>query len=303
MSSENRYTVYDHWAWLYNQSEAHLACQRLLPSLEKLLLPQLPEAAEILDLCCGTGQLAQQLIARGYQVTGLDSSEKMLHYARENAPNVQFILGDARSFKFPSTFDAVICTDSSLNHIMSLEELKRVFRNVYAALKENGLLLFDLGLENRYRNIPITDGELKAEYGWTVGETYNLEKKTGTFIITIFRQANDKSNKKLTKFNLVIRGLKRLIYNNFLRYARPSTLLQLIEKDWQSSEIVFPVRSYSNTEVQLALEEAGFTSVNVYNLRGLAVSKEDNEVYFVARKPYHSPSSTQSLVHPIQLNN
>lgn len=46
MSLENRYTDYDPWAWLYNKSEAHIACQRLLPSLKKLLLPHLPESAD-----------------------------------------------------------------------------------------------------------------------------------------------------------------------------------------------------------------------------------------------------------------
>lgn len=285
MSSENRYTDYDPWAWLYNKSEAHLACRRFMPSLKKLLLPHLSEGAEILDLCCGTGQLTQQLLLGGYRVIGLDGSEKMLHYARENAPNGQFILGDARSFELPSTFDAVICTDSALNHIMSIEELKSVFRNVYNVLKEDGLFFFDLGLEKRYSNISVNDGEFKDEYAWTVGETYNSKEKTGTFTITIFQPLPEKTNENSTKISFVSAAMKRLIYNNLLRFVKPSILLQLIDKNWHSLEITFLVKPYAKAEIETALKEVGFTSVKVYNFRcKSAASKEDKYAYFVAKK-------------------
>ena len=32
----------------------------------------------MLDLCCGTGLLAGELIARGYEVVGVDASDAML---------------------------------------------------------------------------------------------------------------------------------------------------------------------------------------------------------------------------------
>lgn len=300
MSSENRYTDYDPWAWLYNRSEAHLACQRFLPILEKLLLPHLREREQILDLCCGTGQLTQQLLSRGYQVTGLDGSEKMLHYARENAPNAQFILGDARSFEFSSNFDAVICTDSALNHIMSLEELKSVFHNVYTALKEDGLFLFDLGLEKRYRNIPVNDGELENEYAWTVGETYNPDEKTGTFTITIFQPVSENSGIK--QRSSILKQLKRLAYNNFLRFTKPSTLLHLVSKDWQPSEITFSVKPYTKAEILSALEAVGFTSMNIYNSKGkLATPQQDRYAYFVARKIRHSFSSVKNTAKELSV--
>ena len=39
----------------------------------------------LLDLCCGTGQLAVHFLEASYRVVGLDASEDMLTYARENA--------------------------------------------------------------------------------------------------------------------------------------------------------------------------------------------------------------------------
>lgn len=302
MNSLNRYTDYDPWAWLYNESEANLASRWLLPKLEKLVLANLPVGSQILDLCCGTGQLAQMLILKGYQVTGLDGSEKMLHYAQKNAPNGKFILGDARLFELPNTFDAVICTDSALNHIMSLEELKSVFHNVYAAMKENTLFFFDLGLEKRFRNIAFNDGELKEKYAWSVGETYNPEAKTGTFTITIFQPDNSQSGKEYTQLDMIIQQLKRLVYNNFLRYVKPSTLLQLLDKNWEHSAITFSVKPYSQAEIKSALSEAGFTNVNAYNFRlKLATSKDNKIGYFVAHKTSNVANDLHKSTSHIQL--
>jgi ubiquinone/menaquinone biosynthesis C-methylase UbiE len=287
ISPKNRYTDYDPWAWLYNKSEAHLASEILLPNLEKLLLPHLVSGAKIFDLCCGTGQLSQALIARGYQIVGLDGSEKMLHYARQNAPDGEFILEDARSFQLPDdSFDAVICTDSALNHMMSLEELKQVFSNVYHVLQGDGFFLFDLGLENRYGNIAIADGEMQANYAWTVGETYDPEAKIGTFTITMFQPDNEREKPQAHTLSASIQNFKRLIYNKFLRHIKPSTLLQLIETDWQLSEINFAVKPYSQTEIKSALAEVGFTAINIYDSNGkIAKSQAKRDAYFVARKP------------------
>jgi SAM-dependent methyltransferase len=81
-----RYSDYDAFAWVYNKHWGIRYAQLVLPTLEKLILPRLPENSHILDLCCGTGRLAQALVARGYQVTGLDGSQEMIGFARKNAP-------------------------------------------------------------------------------------------------------------------------------------------------------------------------------------------------------------------------
>ncbi|MDR5693869.1 MAG: methyltransferase domain-containing protein [Armatimonadota bacterium] len=148
---ESRYSEYDRFAWFYNRYWGVPFRNQALPVLERLLLPHIPEHGSILDLCCGTGQLAQTLAERGYQVTGIDGSEEMLRYARENAPGVELILADARSFTLPSVYYSVVSTFDSLNHIMRLEELTRVFQNVHAVLGDNGLFLFDVNTEEGYQ--------------------------------------------------------------------------------------------------------------------------------------------------------
>jgi demethylmenaquinone methyltransferase/2-methoxy-6-polyprenyl-1,4-benzoquinol methylase len=74
----------------------------------------------VLDVCCGTGDLAFALVARGAIVTGLDFSEPMLEVARARSQkpkvggknsetrNPRFLQGDAMRLPFSdATFDAV----------------------------------------------------------------------------------------------------------------------------------------------------------------------------------------------------
>jgi SAM-dependent methyltransferase len=150
-----RYTDYDAFAWIYNRYWGPYSAQRFLSVLERRLLPLLPPRARILDLCCGTGQLAQALMQRGYLVTGIDSSEEMIRFARMNAPDAEFLVEDARMFRLPAVYHAVISTYDSLNHIMSEAELAQVFRNVWACLQPGGWFLFDL-IDLRFFKVTIT---------------------------------------------------------------------------------------------------------------------------------------------------
>lgn len=248
MSSSIRYSEYDCFAKIHDESWGPEVSESELPCLEQLLLSHLPKGAHILDLCCGTGQIAEKLLKKGYQVTGLDGSEEMLHYARKNAPGVEFILDDARLFKLPSTFHGVISTNTSLNHVTNLEELTCVFRNVYAALLANGLFVFSLRLEKGYQSDWWNNsmiGDVKDEYAWAMKRVYNPEERIGKVYITIF---------------------------------------QLVEKNWQRSDKTWLLKGYSCTEVLSALKNEGFTEVKVIPQHDLAETREAGMVYFVCRK-------------------
>jgi demethylmenaquinone methyltransferase/2-methoxy-6-polyprenyl-1,4-benzoquinol methylase len=61
-----------------------------------------------LDVACGTGFLTRHL---GGEVVGLDASERMLTLAREQAPDAEFVAGDALSLPFADrTFDRVFAS-------------------------------------------------------------------------------------------------------------------------------------------------------------------------------------------------
>ena len=69
---------------------------------------QLPPGARVLDLGCGPGLYTERLAAAGFDVTGVDFSERSLEYARSRGSGVRYLLGDYRELRLAETFDAVL---------------------------------------------------------------------------------------------------------------------------------------------------------------------------------------------------
>ena len=137
----NRYDAYDPFARVYDRHWGFFATD-VYPVLDHLVLGELPGGCAVLDLCCGTGQLAAELSRQGYLTTGLDGSEAMIEIARKNAPDVEFVVQDARDIALPGRFSAVFSTFDSLNHVMSLDDLEQVFRSVFTVLEGGGYFRF-----------------------------------------------------------------------------------------------------------------------------------------------------------------
>lgn len=290
MNLQERYQKYDNWAWLYNTTMGPEYCQNQLQPLEKMLLPQLSPHAEILDLCCGTGHLMNKVCEKGYQLTGFDGSEEMLEYARQNAPQAKFILGDARNFELPKHFDAVFSTSASLNHILDIEELRQVFQNVYSSLKENGLFLFDInhqGQMEKWWKGDLVEGEIENHFAWAITPHYNKDEELGYFKVTIYQAPTQKRYSPLVSLQ---KQFKKLLYKLLSLRRLTRFRLKILnqfsswEKDWQGSDIIYEVRGYSATEVKQLLEEVGFIDVEIRTIDGDLQLDNNHSAYFIARK-------------------
>ena len=116
----------------------------------------------ILDLCCGTGRLSQYFLEKDFRVVGLDLSEHMVAYARENnlefvvAKQANFIQGDAANFSLDEKFGLVVSTYDALNHLPDEAALQGCFKSVFNVLQDGGYFIFDLntqhGIEALERN-------------------------------------------------------------------------------------------------------------------------------------------------------
>lgn len=75
-----------------------------------------PDAQKVLDLCCGSGFLLNELEQSYPGAVGLDISFEMLKVADEYVPGALLITGDAEKLPFkPGAFDTVVCK-GSLHH-------------------------------------------------------------------------------------------------------------------------------------------------------------------------------------------
>jgi SAM-dependent methyltransferase len=105
----------------------------------------------VLDVCCGTGRLAAELVGRGYAVTGVDASAAMLGLAAGRLPG-SVVLERARLPDLPvdGPFDAAVSTFDSLNYL-SPEHLRDTLSALGARLRPGGWLVFDVHTDTMMR--------------------------------------------------------------------------------------------------------------------------------------------------------
>jgi SAM-dependent methyltransferase len=108
---------------------------------------ELQPPGRILDLCCGQGRHLLDLTRRGFDVVGVDLSERMLSKCRAAASGQglqpRLIQADMRELPFDSEFDAVISMWDSFGYLESVAEDQKALDAVSRALKPGGKLLLD----------------------------------------------------------------------------------------------------------------------------------------------------------------
>lgn len=100
----------------------------------------------VLDLACGHGRIANELAARGANVTGLDATPNFLTLARQEAAThglaVDYVAGDMRDLPWRERFDAVVCWFTSFGYFDDVGN-RAVLDGVLTALKPGGKLLIE----------------------------------------------------------------------------------------------------------------------------------------------------------------
>lgn len=107
----------------------------IFPGASQLM--DLKKGDAVLDLACGQGVYSRYLSQRKMRVTGLDTSEEMIRFARSRSDSsIRFEQGDAQDPEVlqGKTFDAVVC----LLALQNIESLSPVMHNVKRWLKPGG---------------------------------------------------------------------------------------------------------------------------------------------------------------------
>lgn len=241
---------YDQFAWLYDRHWGPHSLRKFAPILETALLPRLPAQAQVLDVCCGTGQIARWLTDRGCRVLGLDHSRAMLRHARQRAPTATFMLADVRTFSLPPRQDAAVSMFDSLNHVLDPAELAAAFQGVFAALVPGGVFFCDFNVRRKFQD------------GWR-GDFAILESDHACIVRTGYEDASRRASWEIAMFRAGRNGA------------------------WTRTDLHLVQRAYEEDEVCQALASAGFTGVEVWDhLRTPAgiPPLPPGKCYFLARK-------------------
>ena len=213
----------------------------------------IPRNAKVCECACGTGSLTLPLQQLGYEMMGIDLSQEMLWQAAQKARKagfgIPFIRQDMRQLRLHRPVDAVLATCDGVNYL-TLKGAEGFFANAYAALREGGMLLFDIS--SRYKlstilgNNTFAEDESAAAYIWK--NAYDEQTKQIQMELTLFEKQADG------------------------RYVR-----------FNESQIQ---RAHSQREMEGALKRAGFERIEAFDAFTFDAPNEKSErIQFRAIKP------------------
>lgn len=116
-------------------------------NLIELLNPKRGE--KVLDLGCGTGDLANVIHELNADIVGIDYSENMIQQAQDKYPHIPFYVMDATRLPYVNEFNAVF-SNATLHWIKTPET---VLQSIYQSLKTGGRLVIEFGGADNVRTI------------------------------------------------------------------------------------------------------------------------------------------------------
>lgn len=214
----------------------------------------------VADLGCGTGAITERLAKHGYDMIGIDNSEEMLSIAREKLSDYEesdprrgilYLLQDMREMELYGTVDAVVSICDSMNYITEEEDLLQVFRLVNNYLEKDGLFVFDLNTEYKYKEVlgerNICENREDASFIWE--NFYYPEEQINEYDLTIYVKTDAQLYERLE------------------------------ETHYQ--------RAYSLEQIKELLEKAGMQYVTAYDAFTKDAPKPDSErIYIVAKEGF-----------------
>lgn len=136
----------DSWnAKLYDNK--HSFVSKYGNSLVELLAPK--QGEKVLDLGCGTGDLANTFYEYGVEIIGVDKSDNMVEQAILKYPPIEFLVQDATELGYHSEFDAVF-SNATLHWV---QPAIKALQGIYQCLKIGGRFVAEFGGKGNVQTI------------------------------------------------------------------------------------------------------------------------------------------------------
>jgi len=132
-------------------------------SLDFFCMQITKDAAIVLDIACGPGNVAKYLLNKrpDFQLLGTDLSEKMVSLAKKNNPKASFQVLDGRKIdSLEKQFDGIVC--SFLLPYLTMPETEKLLRSIASKLPINGILYL-CTIEGEYEKSNLRKGSTGDE--------------------------------------------------------------------------------------------------------------------------------------------
>ncbi len=109
----------------------------------------------ILEIGCGNGRDAEEIIKHTSDYLGIDISEKLVELARQKVPTGKFEVADIENYSFPKELD-IIFAFASLIHVPK-DSLHKIMTAALLALNNNGIMRLSMKYADSYSEITKED--------------------------------------------------------------------------------------------------------------------------------------------------
>jgi SAM-dependent methyltransferase len=232
-------------AYIHDAGHAEFALESA-PGILEILAQNGIRDALVVDLGCGSGLLARELVDAGYRVLGIDISEAMVEISRRRVPEAEFRVGSLFDATLPPC-GAVTAISEVLNYLFDEEAggLTLLFRRVFGALVPGGVFVFDaLGPGQVPPGAAARDFRVGEDWAVLSEREEDAERATMERRIVSFRKVGE---------------------------------------NYRRTDEVHRVRLYDPTELSAELCDAGFEVRTEYAYGDYPLGRSHAE--FVARKP------------------
>ncbi len=148
---------YHSFSYFYDKLTSNISYKQRAEYFDMLIKKHNGTQNLLLDLACGTGSLSEEFSRMGYDVIGVDASEEMLNEALEkkfdSGLNIQYLCQDMTELDMFGTIDVTICALDSINHLKSIDDVKKTFQKVSLFCEPNGLFIFDVNTPYKHQKI------------------------------------------------------------------------------------------------------------------------------------------------------
>ena len=192
--------MYQDFSYFYDQFAYDIDYQKFYRYYRKIFETFHLQPKIVLDMCCGTGTLTA-LMAKDYDMIGVDSSTEMLDVARGKNPDskILYLNQSMTDFELYGTVDACYSSLDSVNYLLDLEDVSRHFRLIKNYLNPNGLYIFDISTVYKFRHVignrTFVDETAAALFVWQ----NHYENRFLTMDLDVFSKCKDGSYTRISE--------------------------------------------------------------------------------------------------------
>lgn len=184
MSKMNKTKVYEVYEEIIDWFDDARTKSLMESEYLNLIVKTIPQEGSILDLGCGTGEpIAQFFIEKGFKVTGVDGSQKMIERCKTRFPSERWIVSDMREINLHQQFDAILAWHSFFH--LDHDSQRNMFKIFESHIKSGGILAFTSGDEES--EVWSDNGGQQLYHASLSTEEYNSLLKDSSFKLLVHK--------------------------------------------------------------------------------------------------------------------